>query len=305
MKNRLIASLALAMVALLYVGCTSDNAMPETSQVSNLQEVDFSVFEKTQDDLPTRAGDASSVPLSETELFTELEVALIPVDDVDNVDNVVRQLSTDDGFGKTKLYVPKGDYYLVAVAAKTKNPTKGHQIDIKSNTEIDFPDGIVSDMAYYYEKVTVGDTKKSLSVPLKRGVSALLVSSTDVALSNTNFFEATFANGVGNVFNPATGFCSNTGTYSRRFDISGTEGRGKNFTIYVLLPKVEVNDINVTLKSLDTSGNPIKTITFNDVHLVYGKRTTYRGPIFTNTTSTSFTFSEGSIGDADDVHDFD
>lgn len=305
MKYRLFASLALAVLTMLFVGCTSDNAMQEAPQVSNLQEVDFSVFEKTQEDLPTRADEASSVPLSETNLFTELEVALIPVDKTTYLGYSVRQQKTDENFGVTKLYVPKGEYYLVAVAAKTQNPSEKHQITIKSNTEIDFPDDIVTDMAYYYEKVTVGDTKKSLSVALKRGVSAFFVNSADQCVSNAKYFEVSLTNGVGSVFDPSTGFCTEEVAYSRKFDVSGKAGKNLGFTIYVLLPEKEKKNVHVTLKATDKDGNPIKTTTFDDVHLVYGKRTSYKGPLFTNTTSASFTFSEGEISNADDVHEFD
>lgn len=306
MQFRLFANLALAVISLLFVGCTTDNATQEASQVSNLQEVDFSVFEMTQEDLPTRADEASSVPLSETNLFTELEVALISKNKVDSVCYYVRQLSTDEKFGEAKLYVPKGEYYLVAVAAKTSNPTKGHQITIKSNTEIDFPDNIVTDMAYSYQEVTVGDTKQSLSVTLKRGVSAFFVASADQCVSNAKYFELSFTNGVGSVFNPSTGFCDKeVTTYTRKFDISGKGGKSMGFTVYVLLPEKEKNDVHVTLKSIDTDNKPIKTISFDNVHMVYGKRTSYRGPLFTTTTSASFTFSEGSIDDADAEHEFD
>jgi len=306
MKCRLFASLTLVVLSMLFVGCTSDNAMQEASQVSNLQEVDFSVFEKTQEDLPTRADDASSVPLSETNLFTELEVALIPVDQPNTVKDSVRQLSTDEKFGEAKMYVPKGEYYLVAVAAKTKKPGNGHQITIKSNTEIDFPDNIVTDMAYYYEKVTIGDQKKSLSVPLKRAVSAFYVISADQCVANAKSFEVSITKGVGSVFNPFTGFCTKEETYTRQFDISDKKGKILAFTIYVLLPEKERKDVSITLKSIDTNGNLLKTTTFNDVHLVYGKRTNYKGPLFNNTVSTSFTFSEGEIDNAEDVtHEFD
>ena len=311
MKNRLFASLTLVLVSLFLVGCSSDNVMQDASQVTNLQEVDFSVFSKTLDDIPTPSAssradeEASSVPLSKTDLFTELEVVLIPVNEVNKISYYVRQLSTDDNFGEAKLYVPQGDYYLVAVAAKTKNPTKGHQITIKSTTEVDFPENIVTDMAYNYQKVSVGTEKQSVSVPLKRAVAALRVVAADLVSPTTQSFEVTFDKGVGSVFNPSTGFCDKEEKYTRNFDISDKVNWKMTFTVYVLLPKAEEKDASVTFRSIDTSDKTIKSTTFNDVHLVYGKRTSYQGPLFTPTTSASFTFSEGSIDDADEVHTFE
>ena len=300
----------LVFATLLFGGCSTDNAMQEASQVSNLNEVDFSVFEKTLDELPTRsvssrADESSSVPLSETNLFTELEVALIPVDDTDNLKYSVRQLSTEDKFGETKLYVPAGDYYLVAVAANTKNPVKDHQITIKSTTEVDFPNGIVTDMAYSYQKVTIGAEKSSRTISLKRGVSAFKIESTDRAVANSKTYEITINKGVGSVFDPSTGFCAKEEKYVRTFDLTGQVGRTMSFTVFVLLPKAEEKDASITVKSIDTSDNIIKSLTFDDVHLVCGKRTVYQGPLFTPTSSVSFTIAEGNIEDADDVHEFD
>lgn len=310
MPNRAFASLLLVMVSLFFVGCSSDNVMPDASQVTNLHEVDFSVFEKTLDDLPSRAmssraDETSSVPLSQTELFTEMEVCLIPVNDVSNVRYSVRQLSTDDHFGETKLYVPEGDYYLVAVAAKTKNPGKNHQITIKSNTEIDFPDGYVTDMAYNYQRVTIGKEKKSLDVLLKRGVSAFFLSSTDRIPANIKSLEISFTKGVGKVFDPSTGHCAKEEKVTRAYDPSADVGKTISITMYVLLPQQELKTAEVSVKSIDQDGNVIKAISFSNVHMVMGKRTTYTGPLFTSTTSASFTFSEGNLEDADGGHEFD
>lgn len=310
MNHRLFAGFLLALASLLFVGCSADNATPGASQVTNLHEVDFSVFEKTLDNLPsraafTRADGTSSVPLSQTNLFSELEVCMIPVNDVGNVNYRVRQLSTEDNFGETKLYVPDGDYYLVVVAANTKNPVKNHQITIKSTTEVDFPDGILTDMAYSYQKVKIGKDKQSLTVQLKRAVSAFLLSSTDLVPSNIKTLEVTFTKGAGPVFNPSTGHCAKEASMSRVYDLTTHINYQMKFTMYVLLPQDDENTAEVLVKATDQKGGTIKSMTFSNVHMVNGKRTTYQGPLFTATTSASFTIDEGSIGDADGVHNFD
>jgi len=310
MTNRAFTSFLLVLASLLFVGCSSDSVMPDAPQVSNLHEVDFSVFEKTLDDLPSRAmssraDETGSVPLAQTALFTELEVCLIPVNDVSNVRYSVRQLSTDDDFGETKLYVPEGEYYLVAVAAKTKNPVEGHQVTIKSNTEIDFPDNFVSDMAYNYQKVTIGKEKKALDVLLKRGVSAFFLTSTDRIPTNIKSIEISFTKGVGYVFNPSTGHCAKEEKTTREYNLTANVNKTISITMYVLLPQQETKTAEVSVKAIDQDENTIKSMQFSNVHMVMGKRTAYTGPLFTSTTSASFTFSEGSLENADGVHEFE
>lgn len=310
MKHRLFAGFLLVITSLFFVGCSSENATPDALQVTNLHEVDFSVFEKTLDELPSRAmssraDETSSVPLSQTELFTELEVCLIPVNDVSNVRYSVRQLSTDDNFGKTKLYVPEGTYYLVAVAAKTKNLAEGHRITIKSNTEIDFPDDYINDMAYCYQEVTIGKEKKSLDVLLKRGVSAFMLSSADRIPANIKSVEISFTKGVGKVFNPLTGRCAKEEKVTRVYDLATNVNKTISITMFVLLPQQETKTAEVSVKVIDQDENTIKSMSFSNVHMVIGKRTVYKGPLFTSTTSASFTFSEGNLENVDGVHEFE
>lgn len=307
MYNRLFANFMLALASILITGCTTDNVMQDASQVSNLNEVDFSVFEKSIEDLPTRAGDASGTPLSETELFSELEVAMIPTTKVDEVSYSVRQLSKDDDtFGMTKLYVPDGEYYLVAIAANTKNPSKGHQVTIKSTTEIDFPDSVISDMAYYCDKVKIsGDKKTTLSVPLKRGAACFHLCGVRPKLDNAASYKITLSSVFGSVFDPSTGCCAKENTVVRTYNLTSYQGKTLDFTVYCLLSKTEVTNAVITGTAFDKDGKVIKAITLNGVHMVQGKRTTYTGPLFTSTTEAGFTIIQTDMENVDSGHTFE
>lgn len=306
MKVRLFGSLTLALASLLFLGCSSDNVMQDASQVSNLHEVDFSVFEKTLEDLPTRADDASGTPLSETNLFSELEVAMIPTNKLDDLSYAVRQLSTDDNFGSTKLYVPDGDYYLVAVAANTKNPVKGHQVTIKSTSEIDFADGKVTDMAYYYGKVTIDSKKKtSLSVPLQRGAACLFLNGVSVKPDDVTAYKLTLSGGVGKTFNPSTGCCTKEESLSLSYDLTPYQGKRIYINVYCTLTNPEVKEAAVTGTAYDKDDNVVKKISLSDVYLVRGKKTTYTGPLFTSTTGMGFTITQPTMLDVDSGHTFE
>lgn len=220
----------LVFVASLLVGCTSDNVMTGSSQVEN-QEVVFNLFEHSISGLETRGDESGNKALADCGLFSELELAMVPEGGTMESAYCIRQDDSMDGFGQMKLQVPTGTYQLVIVAANTPKPinTK-NRIDIKSLTEVDFPNNQVSDMAYCYQKVTVASTGKTQTIDcvLKRAVAC-------VSLSTT---------------------------------------------------------------ATDTDGKEIKSTSFQDVHLVAGKRTTYKGPFFSYTNKFSVSVTEADITDS-------
>ena len=73
---------------------------------------------------------------------------------------LVTQFSTDKNFGQVKLYVPRGNYKMVAIAAATDNPSKDNKVSIKSKTEVVFPKNEVKDMFYTYQDIAVKDREK-------------------------------------------------------------------------------------------------------------------------------------------------
>lgn len=209
MKNFRSIGLMLVFVASLLVGCTSDNVMTGSSQVEN-QEVVFNLFEHSISGLETRGDESGNKALADCGLFSELELALVPKGGTMESAYCIRQDDSMDGFGQMKLQVPTGTYQLVIVAANTPKPinTK-NRIDIKSLTEVDFPNNQVSDMAYCCQEVTVASTGETQTIDcvLKRAVACVTLETTDRVLDNMKSFSINISGNCGNVFNPSTGHC--------------------------------------------------------------------------------------------------
>lgn len=51
--------------------------------------------------------------------------------------------------------------------------------------------------------------------------------------------------------------------------------------MFVLLGADDVTNLQVTAESKDKEGKAIKTCSFDNVHLVIGKKTIYTGPLYT------------------------
>lgn len=297
MRQTFIFGLLSAFATILLNGCTTEDATVPSLQVAN-QEVVFNLFESSISDMDTR-GDDTSTSLAASKCFNELEIAMIP-DGKEEVDTnyVVRQDTTKANFGQVKMYVPAGKYHLVAVASKS--PTKlDKRIDIKSTQEVDFPNDRVCDMAYLYKEVTIGTEKNNIDCNLKRGVSSLVIHSVDEIPTSAKSISVEMSGNCGNVFNPSTGQCKSTNTISRTFDmVTKNYGHRINITIYTILKSDDESAIKVTLKAIDQKDQAVRSYTFNNVHLVKGKKTTYSGPLYSSTNSCDFKIDEPSILDS-------
>lgn len=301
MKNFRSIGLMLVFVASLLVGCTSDNVMTGSSQVEN-QEVVFNLFEHSISGLETRGDGSENKALADCGLFSELELALVPKGGTMESAYCIRQDDSMEGFGQMKLQVPAGTYQLVIVAANTPKPinTK-NRIDIKSLTEVDFPNNQVSDMAYCYQEVTVTSTTgktQTIDCVLKRAVACVCLETTDKVLANQKTFSISISGNCGNVFNPSTGHCLATAPVNKVADVSKLTGKGLTFDIFVLLGEDDVSDVSLSTTATDTDGKEIKSTSFQDVHLVAGKRTTYKGPFFSYTNKVSVSITEADITDS-------
>lgn len=301
MKNFRSIGLMLVFVASLLVGCTSDNVMTGSSQVEN-QEVVFNLFEHSISGLETRGDESGNKALADCGLFSELELAMVPKGGTMESAYCIRQDDSMEGFGQMKLQVPAGTYQLVIVAANTPKPinTK-NRIDIKSLTEVDFPNNQVSDMAYCYQEVTVASTTgktQTIDCVLKRAVACVCLETTDKVLANQKTFSISISGNLGNVFNPSTGHCLATAPVNKVADVSKLTGKGLTLDIYVLLGEDDVSDVSLSTTATDTDGKEIKSTSFQNVHLVTGKRTTYKGPFFSYTNKFSVSVTEADITDS-------
>lgn len=299
MKNFRSIGLMLVFVASLLVGCTSDNVMTGSSQVEN-QEVVFNLFEHSISDIGTRGDGSGNKALADCGLFSELEVALIPDGGTMKSEYVVRQDDAMDNFGQVKMYVPEGTYHLIVVAANTPKPIGKSRVEIKSVTEVVFPNNSVPDMAYCYKDITIASSGKSHSFDcvLKRAVAAFKIQTTDKITENLKNFSIKMSGNCGNVLNPSTGHCSSKAAVNKDFDLAKYVGKALGLTFYVIPGEDEVEDVSVTVDVFDKNDKVIKSNSFSNVHLVTGKRTTYTGPFSSYTTGFSINVGEADIVDS-------
>lgn len=314
MKKYFTKSLWLIIAALLVVSCSKEDGVMDSSSRSDKLEVSFNFFEKSVSEIESRAGTADVAQaaspwitradtdgkknLSECKQITELEVALFP-EDRDTM-YLVTQFSTDKNFGQVKLYVPRGKYKMVAIAAATDNPSKDNKVSIKSQTKVVFPNNEVTDMFYTYQDIAVKDReeRQNCDCILKRGVTVLQLNCRQEPCPDyMKSFKYTITGNCGNVFNPSTGHCLEKTTLTKTYDISGDRFKAKRFlfTIYFFLGADDVTDITLATQSTDTEDKVAKDLSFKNVHMVKGKMTIYKGPFLSTHSAASFIIDSPTI----------
>ena len=306
MKKAFTSGMILFLAMTTTVSCTQENVMLETTPQVKNQEVRFCFFEKSivpigqdeESNLARTRADGSKQSLKDAKLYTDLEVCLIPKGDETTAGYTVRQENWDDKFGNVSLQVPAGEYTLIAVAAKT-DLQQEERIEVKSRYEMTFANNIVRDMAYTLQDIKVESGSKAVTqnVSLKRAVSCFRLEATDPMPLTTKTQEITISGSCGTVFNPSTGFCKEKATITRNFSFEAKEHQktGFHYTLYTLLTDKDVTDIHITATAKDKEEKVIKTVSFDNVHLVIGKKTTYTGPIFTYPNNMSFTINQPEI----------
>ena len=306
MKNVFTSGMILFLAMTTTVSCTQENVMLETTPQVKNQEVRFCFFESSivpigqdeESNLARTRADGSEKSLKDANLYTDLQVFLIPKGDETTAGYTVRQENWDDKFGNVSLQVPAGEYTLIAVAAKT-DLQQEERIEVKSRYEMTFANNIVRDMAYTLQDIKVESGSKAVTqnVSLKRAVSCFELCATDIMPLTTKTQKITISGSCGTVFNPSTGFCKEKATITRNFSFEAKEHQktGFHYTLYTLLTDKDITDIHITATAKDKEEKVIKTVSFDNVHLVIGKKTTYTGPIFTYPNNMSFTVNQPEI----------
>lgn len=306
MKKAFTSGMILFLAMTTTVSCTQENVMLETTPQVKNQEVRFCFFESSivpigqdeESNLARTRADGSEKSLKDAKLYTDLQVCLIPKGDETTAGYTVRQENWDDKFGNVSLQVPAGEYTLIAVAAKT-DLQQEKRIEVKSRYEMTFANNIVRDMAYTLQDIKVESGSKAVTqnVSLKRAVSCFELCATDIMPLTTKTQKITISGSCGTVFNPSTGFCKEKATITRNFSFEAKEHQktGFHYTLYTLLTDKDITDIHITATAKDKEEKVIKTVSFDNVHLVTGKKTTYTGPIFTYPNNMSFTVNQPEI----------
>ena len=291
MKNWLFIAVVLTSMC----ACSSDSIEPQSQVETSV--VDFTFFESTIESIDkakTRADDdASTLKKS----FSRLDVAIFPENKNNSKVYRFHQVDTNDGFGSLSVQLPVGKYTLIAIASKAEA-----EIDIKSAEVATFPSDRVTDMAYTCQKLNVTNSTNTANCALKRSLSRFKLLSTDSAYNDLGSLKITIAGKWGNAFNPTTGWgiANGTKTYTKTWNITKTEGRELGVidgSLYVLIPE-EKEVFTVDVEVATTDGTVRKKVHFDNVTLEQNHVTTYKGALFTTSSTLDFTFDNSAWGES-------
>ena len=299
--------------------CSGEDALQQSSQVET-SSVSFSFFDSTIEkfgeanlsngameanggsitragdsfltgDVQTRADDNTTTTWKKR--FTRLDIAIIPVNSIQNTQYIHQADATQDGFGSATLRLPIGKYKMVAIASKVKG-----EVNIVSAEKVTFPeDEKLDDMAYVCKDIEVKSGSNTFNCQLERAISLLKFQSTDNLPVGFSKIEASLVGNVSRVFNPTTGYGvvdAGGNTHNRSWSLANAKPGKVGLSIYVFLAS-EKETIQADLKIYNTDDKVAKALHFDQVTLLQNHITTYTGPLFTSGSAFEFTFENADL----------
>lgn len=299
--------------------CSGEDALQQSSQVET-SSVSFSFFDSTVEkfgeanlsngameanggsitragdglltaDVPTRADDNTATTWKKR--FTRLDIAIIPVNSIQNTQYIHQADATQDGFGSATLRLPIGKYKMVAIASKVKG-----EVNIVSAEKVTFPeDEKLDDMAYVCKDIEVKSGSNTFNCKLERAISLLKFQSSDNLPVGFSKIEASLVGNVSRVFNPTTGYGvvdAGGNTHNRSWSLANAKPGKVGLSIYVFLAS-EKETIQADLKIYNTDDKVAKALHFDQVTLLQNHITTYTGPLFTSGSAFEFTFENADL----------
>lgn len=299
--------------------CSGEDALQQSSQVET-SSVSFSFFDSTVEkfgeanlsngameanggsitragdsfltgDVQTRADDNTTTTWKKR--FTRLDIAIIPVNSIQNTQYIHQADATQDGFGSATLRLPIGKYKMVAIASKMKG-----EVNIVSAEKVTFPeDEKLDDMAYVCKDIEVKSGSNTFNCQLERAISLLKFQSTDNLPVGFSKIEASLVGNVSRVFNPTTGYGvvdAGGNTHNRRWSLENAKSGKVGLSIYVFLAS-EKETIQADLSIYNTDNEVAKALHFDQVTLLQNHITTYTGPLFTSGSAFEFTFENTNL----------
>lgn len=317
--NKMMKWLFVAVAFTGMCACSGEDALQQSSQVET-SSVSFSFFDSTVEkfgeanlsngameanggsitragdslltgDVPTRADDNTATTWKKR--FTRLDIAIIPVNFIQNIQYIHQADATQDGFGSATLRLPIGKYKMVAIASKVKG-----EVNIVSAEKVTFPeDKKLDDMAYVCKDIEVKSGSNTFNCQLERAISLLKFQSTDNLPVGFSKIEASLVGNVSRVFNPTTGYGvvdAGGNTHNRSWSLANAKSGKVGLSIYVFLAS-EKETIQADLKIYNTDNEVAKALHFDQVILQQNHVTTYTGPLFTSGSAFEFTFENTDL----------
>ena len=317
--NKMMKWLFVAVAFTGMCACSGEDALQQSSQVET-SSVSFSFFDSTVEkfgeanlsngameanggsitragdsfltgDVQTRADDNTTTTWKKR--FTRLDIAIIPVNSIQNTQYIHQADATQDGFGSATLRLPIGKYKMVAIASKVKG-----EVNIVSAEKVTFPeDEKLDDMAYVCKDIEVKSGSNTFNCQLERAISLLKFQSSDNLPVGFSRIEASLVGNVSRVFNPTTGYGvvdAGGNTHNRSWSLENAKPGKVGLSIYVFIAS-EKETIQADLKIYNTDDKVAKALHFDQVTLLQNHITTYTGPLFTSGSAFEFTFENTDL----------
>ena len=327
--NKMMKWLFAAVAFTGMCACSGEDALQQSSQVET-SSVSFSFFDSTVEKFGeakpsngameanggsiTRAGDSlltgdvqtradDNTTTTWKEIFSRLDIAIIPVNSSQKIQYIHQADATQDGFGSATLRLPIGKYKMVAIASKVKG-----EVNIVSAEKVTFPENEkLDDMAYVCKDIEVKSGSNTFNCKLERAISLLKFQSSDNLPVGFSKIEASLVGNVSRVFNPTTGYGvvdAGGNTHNRSWSLANAKSGKVGLSIYVFLAS-EKETIQADLKIYNTDNEVAKALHFDQVTLQLNHVTTYTGPLFTSGSAFEFTFENTNLLPSDYDKTFD
>ena len=186
-------------------------------------------------------------------------------------------------FGNFSLDLPIGSYTMVVLGYVLYDDDA---LTLTSPSQAEYTGGCPRETFSATQQVSVTSTTPvNLSANLERIITCLQVISTDGKAANVKKVRMTFSAG-GRQFSPLTGLATaNTGSVST-VNNSASVGATSTSTGFVFLTADE-QTMNVTIETLDASGNTLYSTVVENVPFLRNRRTKLTGTLYPTASATS------------------
>ena len=186
-------------------------------------------------------------------------------------------------FGNFSLDLPLGSYTMVVLGYVLYDDDA---LTLTSPSQAEYTGGCPRETFSATQQVSViSTTPVNLSANLERIITCLQVISTDGKVANVKKVRMTFSAG-GRQFSPLTGLATaNTGSVST-VNNSASVGATSTSTGFVFLTADE-QTMNVTIETLDASGNTLYSTVVENVPFQRNRRTKLTGTLYPTASATS------------------
>ena len=197
-------------------------------------------------------------------------------------------------FGDFTLGLPMGSYTMVVLGYGYYD---GVELTLTSPTQAEYTAGSVRETFAATQPVSITSTDAvDLEATLNRIVAQLKVISTDNRTANISNVRMTFSAG-GKRFSPTTGLATTNTGFANTVSIGSAVGAKSGSISYLFLDS-DVQNIDVTIETLDADGHTIFSKVVSDVPFKRNRITKLSGAMYSNTdVSASFLVNSDWLAD--------